>query len=84
MDVDLALRLAIERICCVPPESVEPSTTLEQLGVDSLAAAELITDVEMRTGIELPVDILRHLAEVRTVGEVADYMRSAVDRSQSG
>ena len=79
MDVDLALRQAIERICGVSAESVEPSSTLEDLGIDSLAAAELITDVEMRTGRELPVDILRNLAQVRTVGEVADYMRSALD-----
>jgi acyl carrier protein len=79
LDVDLALQQAIERICGVPADGVEPSSTLEGLGIDSLAAAELITDVEMRTGHELPVDILRQLAQVRTVGEVADYMRAALD-----
>jgi acyl carrier protein len=78
VDVDLALRQAVERICGVSADAVTPSTTLEELGVDSLAAAELITDVEMRTGRELPVDVLRQLAQVRTVGEVADYMRGAL------
>ena len=84
MDVDLALRQDIERICGVSADGIEPSSTLEDLGIDSLSAAELITDVEMRTGRDLPVDVLRHLAQVRTVGEVADYMRAALDEpSQS-
>jgi acyl carrier protein len=83
VDVDLALRQAVERICGVSADAVERSTTLEELGVDSLSAAELITDVEMRTGRELPVDVLRRLAQVRTVGEVADYMRAALDEPPS-
>ena len=41
---------------------------------DSLVAAEVITDMEIRTGIELPMDVLRGLAGMETVGQVVDYL----------
>ena len=73
MNLDVALRESIVRICGVPAEQVTPASTLEGLGVDSLAAAEIITDVEIRTGVELPMDVLRGLGQLRTVGEVAAH-----------
>ena len=76
MDLDRALRESIARICGVPADQVSPSSTLEDLGVDSLAAAEIITDVEIRTGIELPMDVLRGLGELRTVEEVAAHLEA--------
>jgi acyl carrier protein len=78
MNLDMALRESIVRICGVPAERVSPASTLEDLGVDSLAAAEVITDVEIRTGIELPMDVLRGLAKMRTVGEVAAHLQAGV------
>ena len=71
MDLGLALRESIVRICGVPADQVSPDATLQDLGVDSLTAAEVITDVEIRTGIELPMDALRSLSTLQTVGEVA-------------
>jgi len=79
MDLSAALRASISRICEVPESDVVPTATLDELGVDSLAAAEIITDVEIRTGIELPMDILRGLSGLRTVGEVVDHLQSALD-----
>ena len=76
MNLDVALRESIVKICGVPPGKVTPASTLEDLGIDSLAAAEIITDVEIRTGIELPMDVLRGLSQMRTVGEVAAHLRS--------
>jgi acyl carrier protein len=76
MNLDVALRESIVKICGVPPDEVSPGSTLEDLGIDSLAAAEIITDVEIRTGIELPMDVLRGLSRMRTVGEVAAHLRS--------
>jgi len=76
MDFDVALRESIARICGVPADQVSPDSTLEDLGVDSLAAAEIITDVEIRAGIELPMDVLRGLGQMRTVGEVAAHLRA--------
>lgn len=76
MDLGLALRESIVRICGVPADQVSPGATLQDLGVDSLTAAEIITDVEIRTGIELPMDVLRGLSTLRTVGEVAAHLQA--------
>jgi acyl carrier protein len=84
-DMDLAASLAesIERICGVPASEVTADSTLEDLGIDSLAAAELITDLEIRSGVELPMDILRGLNGLRTVGEVTAHLEAGLGRSVS-
>ena len=78
MDLDATLRESIARICGVPADQVSPGSTLEDLGIDSLTAAEIITDVEIQAGIELPMDVLRGLGRMRTVGEVAAYLLADV------
>ena len=69
-DLALALRESIARTCELPVEQVRLDSRLEELGIDSLASAEIITDLEISTGLELPMGVLRRLNEVRTVGEV--------------
>ena len=76
MNLEAALRDSIVKICGVPADQILPGSTLEDLGVDSLAAAEIITDVEIRAGIELPMDVLRGLSKMRTVGEVAAHLQA--------
>jgi len=76
MNLDVALCESIARVCGVPADQVSPSSTLEGLGIDSLAAAEIITDVEIRTWIELPMDVLRGLGELRTVEEVSAHLEA--------
>jgi len=78
MDLDVALRESIVKICAVPADQVTSDAALEDLGVDSLAAAEIITDMEIRTGIELPIDVLRGLSQMRTIGEVAAHLRAGI------
>ena len=80
MNLDAALRESIVRICGVPAEEITPAATLDDLGVDSLAAAEIITDVEIRAGIELPMDVLRGLNQLRTVGEVVAHLEAGVGK----
>ena len=79
MDLGLTLRESIVRICGVPADQISPDATLEDLGVDSLSAAEIITDVEIRTGTELPMDVLRGLSSMRTVGEVAAHLQAGAE-----
>jgi acyl carrier protein len=74
MNLDVALCESIARVCGVPADQVSPASTLEDLGIDSLAAAEIITDVEIRAGVELPMDVLRGLGQLRTVGAVAAHL----------
>jgi acyl carrier protein len=76
MNIDVALYESIARVCGVPADQVSPASTLEDLGIDSLAAAEIITDVEIRTGAELPMDVLRGMGQLRTVGEVAAHLEA--------
>ena len=76
MDLDVALRESIARFCGVPVGQVGPASTLEELGIDSLTAAEIITDMEIRAGIELPMDVLRGLNQLRTVAEVIAHLQA--------
>jgi len=78
MNLDVALCESIVRICGVPADQVTSASTLADLGIDSLTAAEIITDVEIRAGIELPIDVLRGLNQMRTVGEVAGHLQAGV------
>ena len=80
MSLDVVLRESIVRVCGVPADQVTPASALEDLGIDSLAAAEIITDVEIRAGIELPMDVLRGLNQLRTVGEVAAHLEAGAGR----
>ena len=80
MDLDVVLRESIAKFCGVPVGQVGPASTLEELGIDSLTAAEIITDVEIRAGIELPMDVLRGLGQLRTVGEVTAHLEAGVGR----
>ena len=80
MNLDVALCESIVRVCGVPAGQVTSASTLEDLGIDSLTAAEIITDVEIRTGIELPMDVLRGLNQMQTVGEVAGHLQAGIER----
>jgi acyl carrier protein len=83
-DLEQALTDSIVRVCDVSPERVRATATLDELGIDSLTAAELVTDLEIRLGEDLPVDTLRRLNRVRTVGEVADELTRALGRAAAG
>lgn len=81
MDLHDALLQSIEKICGVSRDEVRPDSGLEDLGIDSLTVAELITDLEIRLGVELPIDVLRRMNQLRTVGEVEHHLQSALDES---
>lgn len=51
----------------IKPEAVRPEATLEELGLDSLAVAELLFDVGDQFGIEVPDD----RTDFKTLGEAA-------------
>jgi acyl carrier protein len=77
MDLAAELASSISTVCGVPRDAVTPDARLVDLGVDSLAAGEVLVDVEIRLGIELPVDIVRRLATVETVRDVAAALSGA-------
>jgi len=79
-DLTAAVREAVARSCEVAVDAVTPASSLDALGMDSLAAAEVITDVEIRLGVDLPPDVLRGLAQAQTVADVLDLLRGALAR----
>src|SRR3954468_362259 len=84
MDFEAALCESISHICNVPPDRVSADATLADLGVDSLAAAEVIVDLEIRLGTELPIALLRPLSDVRTRGGVARALEVSVPVPRAG
>ena len=54
MDLLAELRESISRTCEIPVDRIHPDSDLEELGVHSLASAEIVTDLEIRLGRDLP------------------------------
>jgi acyl carrier protein len=69
---------SVARACEVSVEQVTSTATLDDLGLDSLAAAEVITDLEIALGVEFPLDVLRRLTEARTVCDVLERLRNGL------
>jgi acyl carrier protein len=65
------VRQSIATVCGIDAEQVGANSRLSDLGVDSLAAAEVLVDVEIRIGKELPIAVLRQLDGADTVGLIA-------------
>ena len=65
------LQDAIGAVCQIPPDRLSPETELAALRIDSLTVAEIFVEVEILLGQELPIDVLRHFDDVKTVGDVA-------------
>jgi acyl carrier protein len=71
------VRDAIVKVCGVDPERVHADAPLDDLGVDSLAAAEVLVEVEIQIGRDLPVDVLRRLDKAVTVRDIAAQLELA-------
>ena len=72
------LQEAIETVCVIPRERLGPEAALRTLGIDSLAVAEIFVEIEIRLGRELPIDLLRHFDQVKTVGDVAQALGGVI------
>jgi acyl carrier protein len=57
----------------VPPERLLPETSLDELGIDSLAAVELVFELEERFGVSIPNE---RAAELHTVRAIAEGVRA--------
>ena len=79
MDIEAYLHEAIVKFADVPASQVTNATTLAELQLDSLTVAEILVELEIQLDRELPLDVLRRLDDVETVGDVADELRAALD-----
>ena len=76
-DLEGLVQHAISKICDLDPARVHPDARLSDLGVDSLAAAEVLVELEIALGRELPVDVLRRLDDADTVRAIATELEAA-------
>ena len=83
-ELEILVQRAISKICDVDVTLVEPDARLRDLGIDSLAAAEVLVEVEIALGRELPVDVLRRLDHVETVRDIATALVASVGSTLSG
>jgi acyl carrier protein len=74
----LALVRSVLREVAEPPAvHIGPETRLAELGVDSVALAEIVVRIEEEAGIEVPPD---RWLRVRDVAEVLDMIEQALQR----
>jgi acyl carrier protein len=67
--LDTLYDLIVEEFSCDRSE-LTPETTLESLGIDSLAKMEMLFDLEDRLGLHFPEDN----REISTIQDVATFM----------
>jgi acyl carrier protein len=82
-DLEDLVRRAISKICAVDVARVQPDASLDDLGVDSLAAAEILVEVEIALDRQLPVDVLRRLDHVETVRDIATELEASFGAERS-
>jgi acyl carrier protein len=84
--VELApmLKEAIAEVCGLDPALLDDDARLDALGIDSLSVAEVIVDVEMRLDRELPLELLRRLDTVPTIGQLAVELERALAEPTPG
>jgi acyl carrier protein len=84
MGISDLLKDSIVHVCGIEAARLRPDSTLEELGVDSLASAEVLVDLEIRLGKQLPAGTLRRLEDVETLGELSALLEDAFAATQSG
>jgi len=82
-DLEDLVRQAISKICAIDVARVHPDASLRDLGVDSLAAAEVLVEVEIALGRQLPVDVLRRLDHVDTARDIANELEASFGAERS-
>ena len=75
-EVEQRFRHIIQDVFDVPADKIHLGTRfLEDLGADSLAFVELITDMEETFEVKIPQEDLRYIT---TVGDALTYIRNRV------
>ena len=64
------LKASIAQVCGVDASTLRPDSRLADIGVDSLASAEVLVDIEIRLGRQMPAGMLRRLEHAETLGDV--------------
>ncbi len=73
-DIFACLADALEKKFAVDPALIRPDSTLQQLGLDSLALMEFVFEVEDRVGVRIPEDKLDPRQAGVTLENLADLL----------
>jgi acyl carrier protein len=74
--VRAAIRDLIADVAGVPANDLEPTTSLDALGIDSLLIVEVVIGIERRFGVGVPPSAFR--GDIHTVSEVCDALGAFV------
>src|SRR6266571_1339755 len=83
LDLRALMKELMVEVCDIRAERIHDDSTLDQLGIDSLSVAELVVELEIRVGRELPTAVLRQLEEVRTFAQMAGALEAALGGATS-
>lgn len=82
--IEELLKQSIAQVCGVDVSRLTPDSTLEDVGIDSLASAEVLVDLEIRLGRNLPSGILRRLGDVDTIGKLSALLEESFASHAAG
>jgi acyl carrier protein len=72
------LKESIAEVCGLDAADLRSDSRLADIGVDSLASAEVLVDLEIRLDMQLPVGTLRRLEHAETIGDIAALLADAL------
>jgi acyl carrier protein len=72
------LKESIATVCGIDAASLRLDARLAEIGVDSLASAEVLVDLEIRLDKRFPIGTLRSLEQAETIGDVAALLADAI------
>ena len=79
-DVTADVIAIIAKKVCVDRPKIEMTDRLEELGLESLDAVEMIFDLEEKFDIQIPYNANNPRTEFDTVGEVVRAIQDLVDK----
>jgi acyl carrier protein len=71
------LKESIAQVCGIDASGLTPASRLADVGVDSLASAEVLVDLEIRLGRQLPAGTLRSLEQADTLADLTAILEAA-------
>ena len=80
--IESLLKDSIARVCGLDASVLSSGSQLADIGVDSLASAEVLVDLEIRLGKQLPAGTLRRLEHANTIADVAALLEDAFAMEQ--
>jgi acyl carrier protein len=75
--IENLLKESIAQVCGIDVSGLAPDSRLADIGVDSLASAEVLVDLEIRLGRQLPAGTLRSLEHADTIADLTAMLESA-------